>query len=531
MTTRTAGLALVVVLASGLVALADEPRPTTTTTAPAAGGDDDLGFTSPRSTMRGFLLACRAGHYEEAAEHLDLRRLPKTHRAVTGPLLARDLKTVLDRTLWVDVDTLSDAPEGDRDDGLPPRRDLVGTIRTSTGTIDVVVEHVPAPDGSLQWKVASDTIAAIPTLYAEFGNGPLADYMPDVLNDVQLFDVRLWQWIALGLLAAFGLGLGWLTAGSLLRVVGVVVPQETRPHRRRMLVALTGPLRILVTLAVFSAGLPWLGLSLRAASLLSAVGKTAWILALTWLWIRVVDGIGDAAIDRLHAHGRAAAVSIVPLGRRTVKIFVATIAAIAIAQNLGYDATGIIAGLGIGGLALALAAQKTVENLFGGIMLITDQPVRVGDQCRFGTRVGTVEDIGLRSTRLRTAERTIVSVPNAEFAGMQIENLSVRDRMLLSTTLSLKLATTAAQVRQVLDGVRTLLQQDERILRPSVSVRLVAIGAASLDIEMSAYVLTPEWDRFLSIREDIYLKVLDLLAGVGTAVTPRETPTPPARPT
>src|SRR5262249_15109766 len=144
--------------------------------------------------------------------------------------------------------------------------------------------------------------------------------------------------------------------------------------------------------------------------------------------------------------------------------------------------------------------------------------VRVGEQCRFGTRVGTVEDIGLRSTRLRTPERTIVSVPNAEFASMQIENLSVRDRIWLTSTFALRPTTTAAQLRNVLDGMRALLGQDPRLDRRRA--RLVGISVTSLDVEVSAYVMTRDWDTFLAIREDLFRRMLDLIGQAGTGVTP-----------
>ena len=127
-----------------------------------------------------------------------------------------------------------------------------------------------------------------------------------------------------------------------------------------------------------------------------------------------------------------------PLARRALKAFVVLIALLAVFQNLGFNATGILAGLGVGGLAVALAAQKSLENLFGGLSLIADQPVRVGDMCRFGSQQGTVEDIGLRSTRVRTLDRTVVTIPNADFATMQLENLAARDRMRLTATIGLR---------------------------------------------------------------------------------------------
>jgi len=243
-----------------------------------------------------------------------------------------------------------------------------------------------------------------------------------------------------------------------------------------------------------------------------------------------VDVVGAIVDDRLRIHGRAGAVGIVPLLRRTIKIFVAAIAVIVVVQNLGYDATGILAGLGVGGLALALAAQKTVENLFGGVMVIADQPVRVGDLCRFGSRVGTVEEIGFRSTRVRTPERSLVSIPNAEFSSTQIENLSVRDRMLLQATFGVKVGTPTAALRKLLPGLRGVLEHASRVDPASISVRVVGLSLTSIDVEVIAYFQTRDWNEFLAIREDAFLAMLDVFDAAGLGLTERQGPPAPAPP-
>jgi MscS family membrane protein len=500
------------------------PSTTATTAATLPGGEDDpgdLGFTSPRSTMRGYLLACRAGDFEKAARHLDLRRLPKGHSPDTGPLFARQLKTALDRTLWVDLDELSESPDGERDDGLTPRRDLVGVIRTTKGSVDVVVERVPDADGTAAWKIASSVVARIPELYAEYGDGPLANLLPDFMLDVSVLELRLWQWVALAVVILGGALLAWLATGPLLRLLAVIVPADRRHQSERLLGGITGPVRLLIVIVTVAAATPWLVLSVPAAAGTALARTITTTIAITWLWLRIVDVVAAIADDRLRTHGRAGAVSVIPLGRRTLKIFVAVMAGIAIVQNLGYDATGILAGLGVGGLALALAAQKTVENLLGGAMLITDQPVRVGDLCRFGTRTGTVEDIGLRSTRIRTPERSVVAVPNAEFATTQIENLALRDRMWLSATIGLRLDTTTTQLRAVLDALRTLLDAVPRVDRGSASVRLVGLTPIALEVLVSAYILTRSADEFVALREEFFLQALDAIDAHGSGLSGR----------
>jgi len=172
---------------------------------------------------------------------------------------------VLDRTLLLEPQAFSDAPEGDRDDGLPPRRELVGTIRTATGPVDVLLERETLPDGSQGWKFASATVAQIPELYEEFGNGPLADLLPSPLVDIHVLEFALWQWLALAAIAAIGFALAWLLTGSVLRVLRVLVPADRRGQSQRLLGDLVGPVRAIITILVLTATVPWLALSIRAA--------------------------------------------------------------------------------------------------------------------------------------------------------------------------------------------------------------------------------------------------------------------------
>jgi MscS family membrane protein len=177
-----------------------------------------------------------------------------------------------------------------------------------------------------------------------------------------------------------------------------------------------------------------------------------------------------------------------------------------------------MAGLGVGGLAIALAAQKTIENLFGGVSVISDRPVSVGDFCKFGDRVGTVEDIGLRSTRIRTLDRTVVTVPNSQFSSMMLENFNKRDKMWFHLTLNLRRDTTPEQVRTLLDAVTKILKEHPRVEEGSLPVRFIGVGSYSLDLEIFAYVLTPSFDEFLKLQQELLLAILDAVEAAGTAL-------------
>jgi len=190
----------------------------------------------------------------------------------------------------------------------------------------------------------------------------------------------------------------------------------------------------------------------------------------------------------------------------------------AILGHLGYNTTAVLTGLGIGGVAIALAAQKTIENLFGGVSVISDRPVFVGDYCKFGDRTGWIEDIGLRSTRIRTQDRTIVTVPNGEFAAMTLENFSKRDKVWFHHTLNLRRDTTPDQVRQILSAIEKMLIEHPRVDAGRTPVRFIGVGSYSLDLEVFAYVLTSDVDEFLPIQQELLLKLLDAVAAAGTSL-------------
>jgi MscS family membrane protein len=197
-----------------------------------------------------------------------------------------------------------------------------------------------------------------------------------------------------------------------------------------------------------------------------------------------------------------------------VFVFAATL----IIGSWGYNTGTILAGLGIGGIAIALAAQKTIENLFGGVAVVSDRPVAVGDFCKFGDRVGTVEDIGLRSTRIRTLDRTLVSIPNAEFSSIVLENFSMRDKVWFHPTLNLRRDTSPDQVRKILEDIRRILTEDPKAEVGNLPVRFIGAGPYSLDVEVFAYIRTSDYDEFLSIQQNLLLRIMDAISAAGTAL-------------
>jgi MscS family membrane protein len=473
--------------------------------------EDEFGRGSPRGTVKGYLAACREGDYEKAANYLDLRRI-----AGDGPSLARQLRIILSRTLWVDVETLSLEHAGRSNDGLPPYRDRLGSIDTKAGKVDILLQRVPREDGVTIWMIAGVTVAQVPDLYKEFGYGVLERFLPKIFFELQFLDIALWQWNGLLVLVLLAAIASWFLTVFVMRLLGTVVAFTKTTIDDKLRVEAAGPIRLAIAVLLFRLGLVPLGLGVKATEFISSLLSALFIVAVAWLLLRVTDVLSSVVEARLVERGEVGAIGLVPPGRKFVKAIVVIFAFVAILSNFGFNVTALVAGLGVGGIAVALAAQKTIENLFGGIMLYADRPVRVGDFCRFGDKMGTVEEIGIRSTRIRTLDHTVITIPNAMFSNMEIDNITARERIRLLAVVTVRYETTPDQLRYILVEIRKLLYSHERIIPDTPRVRFINFGAFSLDIEVLAYSNTTDWAEFLGIREDIFLRIMDIIEASGT---------------
>ena len=473
--------------------------------------EDEFGRGSPRGTVKGYLAACREGDYEKAANYLDLRRIPGD-----GPTVARQLQIILSRTLWVDVDVLSQEHAGRSNDGLPPYRDRLGTINKKAGKVDILLQSVPREDGVTIWKIAGVTVAQVPDLYNEFGYGGLEHFLPKIFFELQFLDIALWQWIGLLVLVLLAAVVSWFLTVFVVRLLGTVVAFTKTTIDDKMRVEAAGPIRLAIAVLLFRTGLVPLGLGVKATEFISSLLSALFIVAVTWLLLRVTNVLSSVVEERLVGRGEVGAMGLVPPGRKFVKAIVVIFAFVAILSNFGFNVAALLAGLGVGGIAVALAAQRTIENLFGGIVLYTDQPVRVGDFCRFGDKLGTIEEIGIRSTRIRTLDHTVITVPNAKFSNMELDNITARERIRLLAVVTVRYETTPDQLRYILVEIRKLLYSHERVISDTPRVRFINFGAYSLDIEVVTYINTTDWAEFLGIREDIFLRIMDIIKASGT---------------
>ena len=196
-----------------------------------------------------------------------------------------------------------------------------------------------------------------------------------------------------------------------------------------------------------------------------------------------------------------------------VMLLIAFVAAMAL---FGINVKTTLAGLGIGGLAVALGAQKTLENIIGGVSLLMDKAVHVGDFCEIGGKLGTVEDIGLRSLKLRTLDQNLLVVPNGALAQMQFQNMKARPKLLLNQTFSLRIETTVEQLRFILDHVQNMFDKHPSIEPGTSRIRVMDFAGAAFDMELFAYAKTGDWAAFTGIRQDVMLKITEIIEAAGT---------------
>jgi MscS family membrane protein len=478
----------------------------------AHGPVDEFNRGTPSSSYRGFAKAAREGDYERAAEYLDLRNLPADVTEISGPELARRFKTVLDRALWIDVDRLSQDPQGVSDDGLPAYRDSLGRVETADESIDLYMQRVPRGDGVFIWKISNETVGNIPQLYEIHGYGAIGEKLSRYMPDFEFLGLQIWQWLMLVSL----FGIGYLVALVPTWFIGWLLRRDKRSFRNELARFFSGPVRLLIAVLIARSWIDVVHPGVTARAWME--GYTIKTVLLVWVLIRLVDVFQRHWSSRLQAKGRAQAVVLMRPVANVVKLLIVVIAFMIWFENLGFKATTLIAGLGIGGLAVALAAQKPIENLIGAITLFGSAPVRVGDFCRFGDKTGTIEEIGLRATKIRTLGRTAVYVPNSAFADIQLENFAERERIWYHPTIRLRYDTTPDQVRYVLVEIRKMLYSHPKVSPDPARVRFIGYGDSSLDLEIFAYVETQDWSEYLEVAEDLNLRIMDIIVEAGAAL-------------
>lgn len=485
--------------------------------APKVPGDS-LGRNTPQGTVNGFIKAIAEQNYLRASQYLVLSK--RSYRREKERIrIVQAFQSLLDKNGDILPPSIINNKEtGRTDDELAPGIDLVGTITTNNTVINLYVENQTEDDSKpALWQFSDETVNAIAN--ATIGDETILDrILPDVLKERKMAGVPIGHWFVVVVMILVAYMLSW----GIISLISFLIHRLWRKANTEKISAIidafTLPARLYMGVLVFVALTQRLGISIIVRQRFSVIIVTIAIVAFLILLWRLTDFISSYSRDRMTLRGRISAISVILFLRRTTKVAIVIIGIIAILGAVGVDVTAGIAALGIGGIALALGAQKTMENFVGSVSLIVDQPIRVGDYCRIGDIKGTVESIGMRSTMLRTAARTIVTIPNAEFAASKIENYTHRDRFLFNPILTFRMETTPDQLRYLLVELRALLYSHPSIVNTSPIVRFKEITADALKVEMTAYIEAANVDISHEVQEDLLLRILDIIDKSGTGL-------------
>jgi MscS family membrane protein len=485
-------------------------------TPPAAGSPakptDPLNRQTPNGTVLGFLQAAQSGNYDIAAQYL---QLSPARRQTEGAAMAEKLKTVLDVTFSGNL-RASREPEGTPQEGVPGDRQKLGTMSSGDVEAELQLVRVNDPNYGKIWLISSDTLTKIPELYDQVKARRVETRLPLWAVKHQFAGMPLWQWFALLLLIPAAAAAAWIV----LFLVQVPMRWWARRHGHSEveLRSVSGPAWLLVGTLIHRILAAYIGMPLLQRHYYAQVTAVAVIIGTNWILWRVVRWFLRRVRNRALARGHGGTGSLMLLGERLIKAAIFVMAVFFVLSVLGFNLTTALAGVGIGTLAIGFGAQQTIANLFGGVSVLGDEVIRVGDVCKFGDRTGTVEDIGLRSTRVRTEERTLLSIPNGTVATINVENLSRRDKILFKTVLALHTDSTPEHVRAVIAEIIRVLKDNRKIESSSMRVRLMELTASAINIELACYVLTQDFDEFAAVREDVLLRIMDFVENSGASL-------------
>ncbi len=484
------------------------PAPATPPPAPA----DPFGRDTPRGCVMGFLKAAEREDYAEAAQYLDTRA-----SASKAQELARELQIVLNRGPANSLAELSRAPEGNLKDGLRNNRDRVEVVETASEKLDILLDRVQRGNTPAIWLFSPETLARIPRVFDEINTPGIERFFPRSMREVKFLSLPLWRWLGIILGLALAVSSASLVTRGLAILLRPLIRRVTGLDDDRYIASRKRPVQ-LILLAVAIRILAHFAVSVLFQTFWIQLSDVLAVVGFTWLLLQLSDvaaGLKSRELLRRQATNQLAVVALVV---RLFKMLVLFLAVLLLLHGAGVNVSAMLAGLGIGGIALALAAQKTLENLFGGIGIITRNVVRVGDFCHLADETGTIEDIGLGSTRVRTLDRTVVSIPNAKVSTMNLENYSMRDKIWFHHQFGLRYETSAEQLRYVLITIAEMLRGNPKVENESARIRFIGFGLSSLNLEIFAYIKGTDYTAFLEIQEDLLMRIMDIIAESGTSI-------------
>ena len=519
-TTKQARLTLVTLLVVWVgtlcmpVQAAAPAKPASSATATQAP-QDTFRRDTPRGTMQGFMQALAQNDWALAINYIDVNNNKNPSATIQSLKAALDSGGRINEQLQISND-----PAGNLDDKLPPNLDKVGEINapnTNKGSIDILLQRVKQNNGTQVWLISQQTLQQVSTLSPNAKPTLVERYVPKkwLDEDIKGYSVGHIAAVIALLFATYVLS---LLISQLFFWLFRTIYLATHPDKEKRFPIdgrVVVPAAMVITGVIIKELMIVVGINLVARNVVSKLADMLSWVALAWLLLRIMDLVFKRAENYASNNNHPERLSVLNLLRKVVKVILLAIAAIVILGNLGFDLTTGIAALGIGGVALALGAQKTIENLVGSVSVVADQPVNVGDYCRFGSQEGTVEDIGIRSTRLRTTDRTVVTIPNGNFSSMSIENVSKRDMFHFSQVFYVSRDSDIDKLKEFLEQTQIYITNHPDTNSMLNQVRISGTQQDAYLVEVRCYMTVKGVMDFNQKQTEMILQIAELMQDVG----------------
>lgn len=476
---------------------------------------DPLGRETPRGTLMGFIRAAQYGYYDSATQYFQPRRRSSGE---ADKELAAQLLAILNAGFAGSLDSIPNDPQGRLGDGLPHEQVMIGGTHAVSESFAVYLVHTEDARGVKLWLISRQTLDEVPEMYDSLRFPQLERELPKFFVKDRLSGMPLWQWIAIVLFLPIAGLLGWVATSlisashQLIRRRRGLPPPAPRRLRR------FGISAVVIAILFHYYFVYFIGASILYRQYYQRAIWVVLAFALYWMITRITYWISVRIWNNLTDKNLIAERSLISLMRRALDVAIFVAIGLVVLDKLDANVPAALAGLGIGGLAIGLGAQKTFENLLGGISILTDKAIVVGDPCKIGDQRGVVEDIGLRSTKLRTEERTLVSIPNGTVSTAILENYRWRDKILCKQMVRLRYDLSPDQLRFVLEQLRKVLSSHPKVEQGTARVRLLKLGEYAMEVEMYGYLLVGTYAEYLAVQEELILQVMDTLERTGAAV-------------
>lgn len=482
--------------------------------------NDPFNRNTPNGTVKGFFRCISNDDFNTALKFFDFEHTPDIINDSLAIEFVKKFEAALTkRGKILPFSLISNNPDGVSKDGFNGNFDEIGTIYLDNEKLPIYLEQVQNIEGkntSKIWLISANTILQLSSHFNK------TDYDYTLKDDKRIIINSKWKgspvedWIAMIVIALLSFFIARLFTIVLKKLILRINSNLQNSSFSKVLNTLLLPLSLVLAVIMIVTISRKLELGIIVRQSFSVVNLIAlWLALFIFIWM-LIDTITSLGEGRLREKNTFNGLSLISFFRNGAKFTLVVVAILIAFNTFGFNLTAGIAALGVGGIALALGAQKTVENLVGGLSVVFDQPVSVGDFCKFGDTVGTVENIGIRSTRIRTLGRTIVTIPNADFSSRLIENYAKRDKFLFKTTIGLRYETTSDQMRYILVELRKILYAHPKVDLNPARVRFLGYGSDSLQVEIFAYVLVPDWSAFLGVQEDINFRIAKVIEDSGT---------------